>query len=243
VSETPTPASEPPLRVAVLRNLGAAVALVVLVAAVFGAIGMAGGQDETPSPVAADGPAPDDEATEPEATEPEEAEPEEAEPEEAEPDEAEPEPEPEAELEAEEPEEADEPEEVEPEPEPEPEPEEPAEVEESEPEPEPEPEEAEPDPAPAIAPGDVSIQVLDGYKADGGAAARAVAATLRDRGYRIIAENQALSYDRTAVLYTAGHEAAGRQVAAEIGAAELRQQPGNLSTSVDVHVVVGADRG
>jgi hypothetical protein len=109
-------------------------------------------------------------------------------------------------------------------------------------EPAPEVEPEEPD-APAMPPGDISIQVLDGYKTDGGTAARGVAASLRDQGYRVVAENQALSYERTAVLWTEGNEAAARQVAAEIGAAEVRPQPGNLSSAVDVHVVVGADRG
>ncbi|MEX2550392.1 MAG: LytR C-terminal domain-containing protein [Nitriliruptoraceae bacterium] len=94
-----------------------------------------------------------------------------------------------------------------------------------------------------IPPEDVSVQVLDGYGGDGGAAADAVAAALSEAGYRIIAQNPALAYDVTTVLWTAGHEEAARQVAAEIGAAEIREQPGNLSESVMVHVVVGADRG
>jgi hypothetical protein len=87
------------------------------------------------------------------------------------------------------------------------------------------------------------VQVLDGYQADGGAAADAVAAELADAGYRIVAQNPALLYQVTSVLWTAGNEAAGQQIAAEIGAGEVREQPGNLSTSVMVHVVVGADRG
>jgi hypothetical protein len=89
----------------------------------------------------------------------------------------------------------------------------------------------------------VSIQVLDGYRADGGAAARAVAATLRDTGYRVVAENPALAYDVTTVLYTAGNEPAARQVAADLGAGVVREKPANLSDQVAVHVVVGADRG
>ncbi|MGM0617587.1 MAG: LytR C-terminal domain-containing protein, partial [Actinomycetota bacterium] len=106
-----------------------------------------------------------------------------------------------------------------------------------EPEPEPEPE---PD---RIDPSTVTVQVLDGYQADGGAAAATVAAELADVGYRIIAQNPALRYEVTTVLWTSGSQAAGQQVAEDIGAGEVRQQPGNLSESVMVHVVVGADRG
>lgn len=97
-------------------------------------------------------------------------------------------------------------------------------------------------PSRSLAPADVTIQVLDGYKADGGTAARGVAEGLRGEGYRVIAERQALNYEVTTVLWTTGNEAAARQVAAEIGAGEVRAQPGNLSESVAVHVVVGADR-
>ncbi len=104
----------------------------------------------------------------------------------------------------------------------------------------PDPDADEPD---RIDPGSISVQVLDGFQQDGGAAADAVAAELSDAGYRIVAQNPALRYDVTAVLWTAGNEAAGQQIAREIGAAEIRQQPGSLSTSVMVHVVVGADRG
>ncbi|MCC5947864.1 MAG: LytR C-terminal domain-containing protein [Nitriliruptoraceae bacterium] len=92
-------------------------------------------------------------------------------------------------------------------------------------------------------PADVSVQVLDGFQQDGGTAADAVAATLGDAGYRIVARNPAIRYDVTTVLWTAGNEEAGEQVGRAIGAAEVREQPGNLSTSVAVHVVVGADRG
>jgi hypothetical protein len=103
--------------------------------------------------------------------------------------------------------------------------------------------ESEPDPTPSIPPGDVTVQVLDGYQQDGGAAADAVQSQLDAAGYRIIARNPALRYDVTTVLWTAGNEEAGRQVAVELGAAEVREQPGNLSNAVMVHVVVGADRG
>jgi hypothetical protein len=94
----------------------------------------------------------------------------------------------------------------------------------------------------AVAPGDVTIQVLDGVKDDGGTAADDVATLLDDVGYRIIARNDALTYEVTTVLYNPGNEAAAEQVAADLGGAEVRPQPGNLSTAVALHVVVGRDR-
>jgi hypothetical protein len=94
-----------------------------------------------------------------------------------------------------------------------------------------------------FAPSTISIQVLDGYQRDGGTAASAVTEQLRDAGYQIVAENPAIAYEVTTVLWTAGFEEQARQVAREIGASEVREQPGNLSTQVAVHVVVGADRG
>ncbi len=96
---------------------------------------------------------------------------------------------------------------------------------------------------PTIDPATISVQVLDGFRQDGGAAAGEVYGQLDAAGYNIIARNPAIAYDVTTVLWTAGHEAEGRQVAQEIGATEVREQPGNLSTAVNVHVVVGADRG
>jgi hypothetical protein len=226
---TRPPVDEPPLRISLLRNLASAVGLVVLVAAVFGVIGMIGRAD-TPTPVAVEAPE-DAEAEETAEVEEEPAADDADEADEPAADEPEPEPTPEETEEpaADEPEDdaADEPA---------------AEAEEAEEEPAPEDGADEPE-APAIPPGDISVQVLDGYKTDGGTAARGVAGSLREAGYRVVAENQALTYDRTAVLWTAGNEAAARQVAAEIGAAEVREQPGNLSSAVDVHVVVGADRG
>jgi hypothetical protein len=225
------PTEGPNLRATVLRNVGGAIGLVLLVAAIFGAIGMIGRAD-TPTPVAVEQPDRDPENAD-EGDAPEDPEPDPTD--ESDDDGA-------AEAESVDPEADEEPTDAEAEEEPA-ETDEDAEATETE-EPEPEPtEEATEEPAPAgVAPDSVSIQVLDGYKSDGGAAARAIAASLRDGGYRIIAENQALSYDRTVVMWTAGNEAAARQVAAAIGAAEVREQPGNLSSAVDVHVGVGADR-
>lgn len=97
--------------------------------------------------------------------------------------------------------------------------------------------------ADAVDPGSVSVQVLDGFKEDGGTAADEVAALLGDEGYQVVARNDALTYEVTTVLYNPGNEDAARQVAAQLGGAEVREQPGNLSTAVDLHVVVGRDRG
>lgn len=98
------------------------------------------------------------------------------------------------------------------------------------------------DEPPAVDPTDVTIQVLDGYKSDGGAAADVVAAALADAGYQVIARNDALNYDVTTILYNPGNEDAAQQVADEIGAPEVREQPGTLSSAVSLHVVVGSDR-
>lgn len=97
--------------------------------------------------------------------------------------------------------------------------------------------------ASSVDPASIDLQVLDGYQQDGGAAAARVADELRAAGYRVIAENPALRYEVTTVLWSPGGEDRARQVAAEIGASEVREQPGTLSDSVAVHVVVGSDRG
>ncbi len=212
---------EPATGLLVARVLGIAALVVAASAALFVGLGQLGEDElviaDAPEETAA--PEPDDEVVEEPEPEPEPEPAPEEEPE-AEP-EGDPEPDPDAESEPEEPEEAPE--------------EEATEEEEPEPDEEPEPE--------RIDPGSISVQVLDGYQADGGRAADAVAAELTDEGYRIVARNPALRYDVTAVLWTSGNQEAGEQIAGDIGAAEIREQPGNLSTSVMVHVVVGADRG
>lgn len=104
----------------------------------------------------------------------------------------------------------------------------------------------EPDPpadAEAVDPATVTVQVLDGFQQDGGAAADAVADSVVGAGYNLVARNPALLYDATTVLYTAGNEDAAAQVAALIGTGSIREQPGNLSTEVAIHIVVGSDRG
>jgi hypothetical protein len=215
-----TPPQDVSFRTSLMRHLGGGAALVALVAVAFYGIGQVG--QESGTPIAADEPEGADEPEEPDEAEDTEPEAEEEEPEVPEPDE-------------------------------------PDEVDEAEPEPE-EAEEPEPDDgagdddtdagegdeaeetAAAYAPADISVQVLDGVGTDGGAAATSMAGRLGDTGYNVIAQNPSLAYETTTVLWTSGNEDKARQVAAEIGAGDVRAQPGNLSESVDVHVVVGADR-
>ncbi|MEX2503535.1 MAG: LytR C-terminal domain-containing protein [Egicoccus sp.] len=218
-------ASRPSTGAALARKLGAGLAVIVVTSGAFAFVGTL--DDEPPADLV---PAGDEGADEQPTTSPDEptSEPT-SEPTDPAPSETEPEPET-----------TDEPtEEASEEPDPEPT----SEESEPEPDPEPEPEPTTEEPAATVPPGDVTIQVLDGYKADGGAAMRGVAEDLRGQGYRVVAENEALDYQVTTVLWTEGNEAAARQVAAAIGAGDVRPQPGNLSESVAVHVVVGADRG
>ena len=221
-------------RASLARHLGGGVALIVLVAVAFYGIGQVG--QEEPTPVAADVPnESEDEEPEEELIEEPEEEPENDEPAEEpeEPDPAEDEP---AEDEPEEPSEEDDTATGDAEADPETEDSEAA-AEEAEEADEPE------DPAPAAyTPSEISLQVLDGVGTDGGNAASQMAQRLRDGGFNVVAQNPAVAYQTTTVLWTSGNEDKARQVAAEIGAGDVRPQPGNLSESVDVHVVVGADR-
>lgn len=112
--------------------------------------------------------------------------------------------------------------------------------------PSPEPETSPDPPAESVDPAEISIQVLDAIGGSGGsAAANAVADELREAGYNVIVVNQAgRNYDVTTVFWSEGQEDGGRQVAAELGTSAAEQTPEEvqLSNSVDVHVVVGADR-
>jgi hypothetical protein len=230
-----SPPGDDSFRASLLRNGLGAIGLVVLVAAAFWAIGTLGGAEVTPT--ASDSP-------EPEVAAPADDDAETDTGEEPATDGDEPTEEPETGDAAGAGDEADtdvdgvEP--AEPEQQPEDEPAEPEQPE--EPEEPAEPEEPGEPAEPAVPPGEVTVQVLDGVKADGGAAADEVAELLGDAGYDIVARNDALSYDVTTVLYNPGHEDAAAQIAAELGGAEVREQPGNLSSAVAVHVVVGADR-
>lgn len=209
-------ADDASFRASLLRQGGGAVAVLAASALVFWGIGALGGGPLVPT-------VDDGEVAAPEGTD-------------QEPDDApadEPEPEPEAPAEGD----ADDAEDAGPDDEDTPADEEPA--------PEPEDDEAdedEGDDAPAIDPASVTVQVLDGYKSDGGAAAGEVADLLDGAGYRIVARNQAIDYAATTVLFNPGNEAAAAQIARDLGGAEVRAQPGNLSTQVAIHVVVGADR-
>lgn len=134
---------------------------------------------------------------------------------------------------------------------------EPTEAETSEPEPEPTPtptpsKSPSPKPSPTataepatsgeFAPGDISVQVLDAVLDDGGETSKRVFDELKADGYRAVARNQAVrKYDVTTVMYTPGNEAKARQIAKQYGYSRVEPQPGNLSNSVDVHLVVGAD--
>lgn len=95
-----------------------------------------------------------------------------------------------------------------------------------------------------VEPAEVSIQVLDAV-GDGGAAAAGVADTLRGAGFNVIVINGASKgYDVTTVFWSAEQGPGGRAVAEAIGAGRAERTPDEvrLSDSVDVHVVVGADK-
>ncbi len=94
-----------------------------------------------------------------------------------------------------------------------------------------------------IDPSTIRIQVLDGYRTDGGTAAGAVTEQLRELGYEVPYQNSAIAYEVTTVLWNEGYEDEARQVAEDIEAGDVREQPGNLGADVMVHVVVGSDRG
>jgi hypothetical protein len=96
-------------------------------------------------------------------------------------------------------------------------------------------------------PGSVSVQLLNGIGADGASGVAAVRSLLSEAGFRIVASNAGRAYDRTTVFYTVGFEAEGRLVARTLGTTEvfvMTDLPAErrLSSSVMVHVVVGADR-
>lgn len=97
-------------------------------------------------------------------------------------------------------------------------------------------------PADAMDPSAITVQVLDGVLDDEGVAATDVSEQLRDQGYDVVATNRARQpYDSTTVFFSPGYEAQARQVAQAIGASVVQEQPGNLSTAVQVHVVVADD--
>jgi hypothetical protein len=112
------------------------------------------------------------------------------------------------------------------------------------PEPSPEPTVSEPVPSGQgdVDPAEISLQVLDAVLDDGGETAARVTDQLSADGFRVVARNQAIRrYAVTTVMYTPGNEAKAQQIAARYGYDRVEPQPGNLSNSVDVHLVVGAD--
>ena len=93
---------------------------------------------------------------------------------------------------------------------------------------------------PALITGGVTVQVLNATgdtRAD-----EEMTARLRDLGFEIAAVVTASRrYDRTTVFWSsAGDRAAGRALAERFGW-KADPKPANLSSSVDVHVVIGAD--
>jgi hypothetical protein len=102
-------------------------------------------------------------------------------------------------------------------------------------------------PADGPRPETVSVQLLNGIGADGAAGVASVRTQLSGAGFRIVASNTGRAYDRTTVFYTVGFEAEGRLVARTLGTDQvfaMTELPAErrLSSTVMVHVVVGADR-
>jgi hypothetical protein len=96
-------------------------------------------------------------------------------------------------------------------------------------------------------PADVTVQLLNGIGPDGSAAVTRVRTTLSEAGFRISATNTGRPYDVTTIFYTVGFEAQGRLVASTLGVTQVFVMTDlpperRLSSSVMVHVVVGADR-
>lgn len=96
--------------------------------------------------------------------------------------------------------------------------------------------------APMVDPAQISVQVLDAA-GDQGGRTRAAIKQLRADGYNVAATNKAYRvYARSTVFYTPGHEAEARQLAATYPwLTRVDKAPGNLSTKVYVHVVIGKD--
>lgn len=94
--------------------------------------------------------------------------------------------------------------------------------------------------AAAPEPGETSVQVLDA--GGGNAATRAAADAIEDLGYRVVNVTSArANLTRTAIWFNDGQEEAARALRArEERIADLEENQA-LSTSVDLHVLVGAD--
>lgn len=93
-----------------------------------------------------------------------------------------------------------------------------------------------------VDPASVRVQILDAVLDDGGEAAARIEDELEEAGYQIIAANKAVRrYERTTVFYTEGNQAAAEQLAARFGFDVVEPKPDNLSSGVEIHLVVGAD--
>jgi len=100
-------------------------------------------------------------------------------------------------------------------------------------------EEPEPD---RIDPATVTVQVLDGYKIDGGTAATGVESKLSEFGYDIVETSTGKDYEVSAVFWGVDGEEAARQLAADLGIDDVRPNPGTLRDDIMVHVMVGSDQ-
>jgi hypothetical protein len=105
----------------------------------------------------------------------------------------------------------------------------------------------EPPPTTGPRPADVSVQLLNGIGADGSAGVARVRTTLTEAGFRISASRDGRAYDVTTIFYTTGFEAEARLVGQVLGVTAINPMTDlpperRLSSSVMVHVVVGADR-
>ena len=100
-------------------------------------------------------------------------------------------------------------------------------------------------PATGPRPQDVTVQLLNGSGVDGATAP--VRTVLTDAGFRITAASRARPRDVTTIYYTVDFEAEGRLVASVLGTDQVFPMTDlpperRLSSTVMVHVIVGADR-
>jgi hypothetical protein len=116
---------------------------------------------------------------------------------------------------------------------------------ESSPTPERTPKRKDPEPTPTPTARDlitegITIQVLNATASPG--AGRAMASTLEGLGFRVVVVGDAATaYERTTVFWSSsGVREAGERLARRFGWVSA-PKPGNLSASVALHVVVGAD--
>ena len=110
----------------------------------------------------------------------------------------------------------------------------------------PKPEENEPEESPSPAPErdliteGITVQVLNATASSG--AGRAAASRLESLGFEVVVVGEAATtYARTTVFWSSsGSRDAGQRLARRFGWVSA-PKPGNLSSSVSLHVVVGAD--